>query len=106
MDIRLHYLEKGKGTPLLLLHGNGENADYFEHQISFFSEKYHVYALDTRGMGSRPGEKRLSRWNSLPWIWKPLWMKKDWSRLISWASPMGPTSPCSSRCGIPGGLAG
>ena len=33
MDISLHYLEKGRGTPLLLLHGNGEDLSYFEHQI-------------------------------------------------------------------------
>lgn len=76
MDIRLHYLEKGKGTPLLLLHGNGESAEYFEHQISFFSENIMFMPWTPGGMGSRPEVKRLSRWNNLPWIWKPLWMKR------------------------------
>lgn len=51
MDIKHNYIEKGQGFPLLLLHGNGEECGYFEHQIEYFSEKYHVYAIDTRGHG-------------------------------------------------------
>ena len=27
-DIKLHYEEKGAGTPLILLHGNGEDGSY------------------------------------------------------------------------------
>ena len=57
-DIRLHYIEKGEGRPLVLLHGNGESCDYFGHQIDCFSKDYHVIALDTRGHGQSPrGEK-------------------------------------------------
>ena len=57
-DIQLHYIEQGQGQPLLLLHGNGESCDYFEHQIPCFSEDYRVIALDTRGHGKTPrGEK-------------------------------------------------
>ncbi|MDD6212931.1 MAG: alpha/beta hydrolase [Clostridiales bacterium] len=44
-------MEKGKGFPLILLHGNGEDSTYFCHQMEEFSKKYHVYALDTRGHG-------------------------------------------------------
>jgi len=51
MDITHHYIEKGQGKPLILLHGNGENCDYFCHQIENFSSKYRVLALDTRGHG-------------------------------------------------------
>lgn len=51
MDVSLHYVEQGAGFPLLLLHGNGENSEYFIHQISFFSQQYRVIALDTRGHG-------------------------------------------------------
>lgn len=51
MDIRHHYIEKGTGEVLVLLHGNGEDATYFEHQIAYFSRKYRVIALDTRGHG-------------------------------------------------------
>ena len=29
MDIRLHWEEKGEGKPLILLHGNGEDAELF-----------------------------------------------------------------------------
>ena len=54
MDINHFYIEKGHGEPLILLHGNGENCGYFKGQIDAFSEKYHVYAIDTRGHGKTP----------------------------------------------------
>lgn len=54
MDISLYYEEKGTGTPLILLHGNGENGDYFRHQIEHFSKEYRVIAIDTRGHGKSP----------------------------------------------------
>ena len=58
MDVKLYYKEAGKGFPLILLHGNGENGGYFEHQIGYFQDKYRVIALDTRGHGKSPrGEK-------------------------------------------------
>lgn len=54
MDIRHHYIEKGQGEPLILLHGNGEDCNYFRGQIDAFSRYFHVYALDTRGHGATP----------------------------------------------------
>ena len=54
MDIQLHYTESGTGTPLILLHGNGEDGSYFMRQTEYFSEKYRVIALDTRGHGKSP----------------------------------------------------
>ena len=58
MDISHYFIEKGQGEPLILLHGNGENYDYFQNQINEFSKRYHVYAIDTRGHGKTPrGEK-------------------------------------------------
>ena len=57
-DIQLHYIEQGQGKPLILLHGNGENCDYFEHQIPCFARDYRVIAIDTRGHGQSPrGDK-------------------------------------------------
>ena len=57
-DIQLHYIEQGQGKPFILLHGNGENCDYFEHQIPCFARDYRVIAIDTRGHGqSLRGEK-------------------------------------------------
>ena len=58
MDIKHYFTEKGKEEPLILLHGNGENSEYFRGQIDVFSKQYHVYAVDTRGHGKTPrGEK-------------------------------------------------
>lgn len=58
MDIQLNYVIMGDGKPLILLHGNGENHEYFVHQIEYFSENHKVIALDTRGHGKSPrGEK-------------------------------------------------
>ena len=54
MDITHYYVEKGQGHPLILLHGNGEDCTYFDHQIDVFAQHFHVYALDTRGHGQTP----------------------------------------------------
>ncbi len=54
MNTQLHYLERGTGFPLILLHGNGENLEYFIHQIEYFSKFYRVIAIDTRGHGQSP----------------------------------------------------
>lgn len=54
MDITLNHIEKGTGFPLILLHGNGESAGYFEYQTEYFSPSYRVIAVDTRGQGKSP----------------------------------------------------
>ena len=54
MDIALYYQEKGSQEPFILLHGNGEDGSYFKHQIDYFSDRYRVIALDTRGHGKSP----------------------------------------------------
>lgn len=58
MEIKLYYEEQGSGEPLILLHGNGEDHTYFEHQIACFSASRRVIAVDTRGHGKSPrGDK-------------------------------------------------
>ncbi len=54
MDIALHYQENGQGEPLILLHGNGEDGSYFQHQTAYFCDRYRVIAVDTRGHGQSP----------------------------------------------------
>ncbi len=54
MDISLYYREKGSGIPFILLHGNGEDGNYFKHQIDYFSNNYRMIAVDTRGHGKSP----------------------------------------------------
>lgn len=54
VDISLYYQEQGEGEALFLLHGNGEDGTYFANQISFFSDRYRVIAVDTRGHGKSP----------------------------------------------------
>lgn len=54
MDITLYYQEKGNKDPFILLHGNGEDSSYFKNQIDYFSDRYRVIALDTRGHGKSP----------------------------------------------------
>lgn len=52
--IELHWIERGQGEPLVLLHGNGEDSFYFRHQLEHFSRRYRVMAVDTRGHGRSP----------------------------------------------------
>ena len=54
MSVKLYFSEKGYGTPLVLLHGNGEDGGFFKNQIDFFASKYRVITPDTRGHGRSP----------------------------------------------------
>lgn len=51
--VRLHYLERGSGPALVLLHGNGVPADDFEHSglLDKAAEHYRVIAFDRPGFG-------------------------------------------------------
>ena len=53
-QIEHHYVEKGSGFPLILLHGNGEDGSYFVHQMEPFAKHFRVIAPDTRGHGQTP----------------------------------------------------
>lgn len=47
----MHVWEQGEGIPLVFLHGNGEDGQYFKHQMAYFKKDYRVLAVDTRGHG-------------------------------------------------------
>ncbi|MFC5510002.1 alpha/beta fold hydrolase [Massilia jejuensis] len=51
--VRLHYLERGSGPVLVLLHGNGVFANDFEYSglMAQLSERYRVIAFDRPGYG-------------------------------------------------------
>ncbi len=49
--VKLHYLQTGSGTPLVMIPGAGLSAAIFQHQIAEFSKYYDVIVLDKRGHG-------------------------------------------------------
>jgi len=48
---RLYYEQYGRGTPLLLLHGNGQSIRAFNQQIGDLAQHFRVIAVDTRAQG-------------------------------------------------------
>ncbi|ACK51858.1 alpha/beta hydrolase fold protein [Methylocella silvestris BL2] len=56
--VRLHYLERGAGEPLILLHGNGTQIEDFETSglLDLAAKSHRVIAIDRPGFGhsSRP----------------------------------------------------
>jgi pimeloyl-ACP methyl ester carboxylesterase len=46
--IRLHYEERGKGTPVVFVHGSLSNFTYWHEQIEPFATKYRVIAYSRR----------------------------------------------------------
>ena len=48
---RFYYETYGRGSPLLLIHGNGESIREFKAQIGDFSRNHQVIAMDSRGQG-------------------------------------------------------
>jgi pimeloyl-ACP methyl ester carboxylesterase len=51
--VRLHYVERGTGEPLVLLHGNGSMVQDFESSglLDMAAQKYRVIAFDRPGFG-------------------------------------------------------
>ncbi len=50
-NINLYYEKMGIGTPLIMIHGNGENHEIFKEAIEILKKKFTVYAIDLRGHG-------------------------------------------------------
>ena len=51
-DARIAFYDIGRGKPLVLLHGNGEDSSYWKAQIPEFTRFYRVIAVDSRGHGA------------------------------------------------------
>ncbi|MGZ5484159.1 MAG: alpha/beta fold hydrolase, partial [Pyrinomonadaceae bacterium] len=51
--VKLHYLEKGSGTPVILVHGNIVDSNDFESSgvLDLLAERHHVFAFDRPGFG-------------------------------------------------------
>lgn len=57
----IYWEQTGAGPPLVLLHGNGGDCGIFSRQTEFFSAKWRVIGIDSRGHGrSSRGADRLS----------------------------------------------
>ncbi|WP_298773654.1 alpha/beta hydrolase [uncultured Shewanella sp.] len=50
-NVRLHYIDKGCGIPLILLHGWSQSSEQYKYQIEELSHHCRVIALDMRGHG-------------------------------------------------------
>ncbi|WP_221563074.1 alpha/beta fold hydrolase [Alkalihalobacillus sp. TS-13] len=50
-DLTIHYEREGKGTPLVLLHGMGNNSQSWGKQIEVLKKYYTVIAWDAPGYG-------------------------------------------------------
>ncbi|RZA08201.1 MAG: alpha/beta hydrolase [Moraxellaceae bacterium] len=48
---KTHYIEKGEGEPVILLHGFFYDSYLWEENINFLAQKFKVYALDLWGCG-------------------------------------------------------
>lgn len=51
-EVTLFYKKSGHGEPLIVLHGNGETHEVFNHSVSLLEKYFTVYAVDFRGHGS------------------------------------------------------
>jgi pimeloyl-ACP methyl ester carboxylesterase len=60
--VRLHYIDRGTGDPIVMLHGNGSMIQDFESSglISMAAQKYRVIVFDRPGFGHSPRPRRTN----------------------------------------------
>jgi haloacetate dehalogenase len=58
-DLRVHYLQKGTGDPIIFIHGFPETSYEWRHQLEALSDTYACFAPDNRGFGKtdKPGAR-------------------------------------------------
>jgi pimeloyl-ACP methyl ester carboxylesterase len=62
LGFRLHYLEAGKGAPVVLLHGLGGDGSRWRPNIEPLARDFHVFALDQIGFGE--SDKPLANYHT------------------------------------------
>jgi pimeloyl-ACP methyl ester carboxylesterase len=62
LGFRLHYLEAGKGAPVVLLHGLGGDGSRWGPNVEPLARDFHVFALDQIGFGQ--SEKPLANYHT------------------------------------------
>jgi 2-hydroxy-6-oxonona-2,4-dienedioate hydrolase len=62
LGFRLHYLEAGRGAPLVLLHGLGGDGSRWAPNIEPLARDFHVFALDQIGFGQ--SDKPLANYHT------------------------------------------
>ena len=62
LTFRLHYLEAGRGAPVVLLHGLGGDSSRWKHNIEALAKDFHVFALDEIGFGQ--SDKPLANYHT------------------------------------------
>ena len=97
----LYYKEKGKGKPLILLHGNGEDSSYFESQMDYFFTDAAGHRGGHEGdTADRPGAPRPLPSASSPRISGNLWRRWGSRGRTFWDFQTGEISRSSLPCGI------
>lgn len=59
-SVNINYEIYGHGTPIILLHGNGEEHQIFDKLIEKLQKNYKVYAIDSRCHGDSEKTKEIS----------------------------------------------
>lgn len=62
LGFKLHYLEAGKGAPVVLLHGLGGDGSRWGPNIEPLAKDFHVFALDQIGFGQ--SDKPLANYHT------------------------------------------
>src|SRR5215831_21133298 len=62
LGFKLHYLEAGRGAPVVLLHGLGGDGSRWGPNIDPLAQSFHVFALDQIGFGQ--SDKPLANYHT------------------------------------------